>query len=60
MRTSRLAVVVAAAIAVLATVDAAGATAPPTSDPVAAAFEFAQCMRDNGIVDFPDPQISAR
>ena len=24
-----------------------------------AAFEFAQCMRDNGVDDFPDPQISA-
>jgi hypothetical protein len=23
-----------------------------------AAFEFAQCMRDNGIEDFPDPQVS--
>jgi hypothetical protein len=24
-----------------------------------AAFEFAQCMRDNGIADFPDPQVDA-
>jgi hypothetical protein len=24
-----------------------------------AAFEFAQCMRDNGIEDFPDPQVDA-
>ena len=24
-----------------------------------AAFEFAQCMRDNGIEDFSDPQIRA-
>jgi hypothetical protein len=23
------------------------------------AFEFAECMRDNGIEDFPDPQIRA-
>ena len=26
---------------------------------LAAAFEFAQCMRDNGIEDFADPQIRA-
>ena len=24
-----------------------------------AAFEFAQCMRDNGIEDFADPQVRA-
>jgi hypothetical protein len=59
MRTSRLAAIFAAASAALATVDAAGATAPPPSDPDhAAAFEFAECMRGNGIDDFPDPQIS--
>jgi hypothetical protein len=60
MKTSRRAFLVAAATALLASVDAAGATAPPPSDPDhAAAFEFAECMRGNGIDDFPDPQISA-
>jgi hypothetical protein len=29
------------------------------SSPEDAAFEFAQCMRDNGIEDFPDPQVDA-
>ena len=33
-----------------------GAPEPATST---AAFEFAECMRDNGIEDFPDPQIRA-
>ena len=47
-----------AAAPVLATVGAASATAPPTSDPVQeAAFEYAQCLRDNGIEDYPDPQV---
>ena len=60
MRTSRLAVIFAATTAAVATVDAAGATAPPSSNAEReAAFEFAQCMRDNGVDDFPDPQISA-
>ena len=60
MRFSRLAAVFAATTAAVATVDAASATAPPPTDPVReAAFEFAQCMRDNGVDDFPDPQISA-
>ena len=60
MRTSRLAVIFAATTAAVATVDAASATAPPTSNPEReAAFEFAQCMRDNGVDEFPDPQIWA-
>ena len=41
--------------------------APATTEPAAtadddalrAAFEFAQCMRDNGIEDFADPQVRA-
>jgi Pectinacetylesterase len=47
--------------AALGTVGAASATAPPTSEPSLdeAAVEFAQCMRDNGIEEFADPQISA-
>jgi hypothetical protein len=32
---------------------AAGDTPPPDAD--AQALAFAQCMRDNGVVDFPDP-----
>jgi Pectinacetylesterase len=33
--------------------------AAPTSDPVQeAAFEYAQCIRDNGIEDYPDPEIN--
>ena len=60
MRTSRLAVIFAATTAAVATVDAVDATAPPSSNPEReAAFEFAQCMRDHGVDDFPDPQISA-
>jgi hypothetical protein len=31
-------------------------TARPTSTGGADAFKFAQCMRDNGIEDFPDPK----
>ena len=60
MRMSRFAATGAAAIAALATVGVAGATAPP-SEPTAddAAFEFAQCMRDNGVTAFPDPQVDA-
>ena len=51
-------VTIAAATAALATVGAASATAPPTSDPLReAAFEYAQCVRDNGIEDYPDPQV---
>ena len=33
--------------------------AATTEDAVEAAFEFAQCMRDNGIEEFADPQIRA-
>lgn len=58
MRVSRFVAMFVAATATLATVGAANATTPPTSDPAeVAALEFAQCMRDNGIDDFPDPQI---
>jgi hypothetical protein len=60
MKASRLAVFLAASTAALAAVGGAAATAPPppTDPELVAEFEFAQCMRDNGIDDFPDPQIS--
>lgn len=32
-------------------------TASPSVDPEDALAEFAECMRENGIEDFPDPQI---
>jgi hypothetical protein len=35
----------------------AKASASPSVDPEDALAEFAECMRDNGIEDFPDPQI---
>jgi Pectinacetylesterase len=39
--------------------DSATADTATTSDPVQeAAFEYAQCLRDNGIEDYPDPQVS--
>jgi pectinacetylesterase len=42
----------------LAPVGAASATAPPSSDPLHdAAFDYARCLRDNGIEDYPDPQV---
>lgn len=34
-----------------------GASASPSIDPEDALADFAQCMRDNGIEDFPDPQV---
>jgi hypothetical protein len=46
-----------AAAPVLATVGAAGATAPPSDPEREAVFEYAQCLRDNGIEDYPDPQF---
>src|SRR5262245_20570092 len=50
--------IVAAAAVTLSTAGAASATAPPDSDPLReAAFEYAQCLRDNGIEDYPDPQV---
>ena len=72
MKTSRFIAIFAAAVAALATVGAASATAPPTSEPApsddnlsgeaAELFEmeseFAQCMRDNGIDYYPDPQVN--
>ena len=58
MRALGFAVTFAATAAALSTVGAASATAPPTSDPMLeAAFEYAQCLRDNGIEDYPDPQV---
>jgi hypothetical protein len=36
---------------------AATASASPSVDPEDALAEFAECMRDNGIEDFPDPTI---
>ena len=60
MNMSRLAASIAIVAGSLASGGAAGATAPPPGDPMAdAAFEFAQCMRDNGIADFPDPLVEA-
>jgi hypothetical protein len=58
MRASQLVVFIAASTATVATVDAAAATTPPMTDPEQTAFEFAQCMRDNGVDEFPDPQIA--
>jgi hypothetical protein len=59
MRASRLVATLVAATAALATVGAAGATVPPASDPVhESGFEYAQCLRDNGIEEYPDPQVS--
>jgi hypothetical protein len=43
----------------LASATTAAATASSGDAAVAAAFEFAQCMRDNGIDNFADPQIRA-
>jgi Pectinacetylesterase len=58
-RASRFVATFAGATAVLATFSAASASAPPASQPAQeAAFEFAQCMRDNGVEDFADPEIS--
>ena len=34
---------------------AGGGAAAATSDPRAAGLAFAQCMRDNGLPDYPDP-----
>jgi hypothetical protein len=39
--------------------DSASATDDDRSSQEDAAFEFAECMRDNGIEDFPDPQVGA-
>ena len=36
---------------------ASGSSASPSVDPEDALAEFAECMRENGIEDFPDPQI---
>ena len=59
MSTARFAAIFATAAASLVTVGAVTATAPPTSDPAEeAAFAYAQCLRDNGIEDYPDPQIT--
>ena len=58
LRVSAFAVTCAATAAALSTVGPARATEPPISDPVReAAFEYAQCVRDNGIGDYPDPQV---
>jgi hypothetical protein len=39
--------------------DAASSSDDDRSSEEDAAFEFAQCMRDNGIEDFPDAEVSA-
>lgn len=36
---------------------ASGSSASPSVDPEDALAEFAECMRENGIEDFPDPTI---
>jgi hypothetical protein len=38
--------------------EAAAASASPSVDPEDALAEFAECMRENGVEDFPDPQIA--
>jgi hypothetical protein len=38
--------------------DSASSSDDDPSSPEDAAFDFARCMRDNGIEDFPDPQVS--
>jgi hypothetical protein len=51
--------VVLVAAATLSAVGAAAADSPPNTDPARqAAFEYAQCLRDNGIEDYPDPEVS--
>jgi len=35
------------------------ATPSPTPDPYKLALKFSQCMRENGVPDFPDPQTSS-
>jgi hypothetical protein len=38
--------------------DTASSSDDDSSSPEDAAFDFARCMRDEGIEDFPDPQVS--
>jgi hypothetical protein len=38
----------------------AAATPRPAADPVAVYHQFAQCIRDHGLPDFPDPTIDAQ
>jgi hypothetical protein len=38
---------------------AQGASASPSVDPEDALAAFAECMRENGVEDFPDPQIGS-
>lgn len=45
-------------VATLGGGDAAEPTASPSVDPEDALAEFAECMRENGIEDFPDPQVN--
>lgn len=45
-------------VATLGDEAAGAATASPSVDPEDALAEFAECMRENGIEDFPDPGIS--
>jgi hypothetical protein len=42
--------------ATTATTDSAGA--PPPQNMVSDAFKFASCMRNHGVTNFPDPQVS--
>jgi hypothetical protein len=51
-----------ATVAAESTATTVATTAPPTAitqDALEAAFEFAECMRDNGIEEFADPLVRA-
>src|SRR6266700_2433622 len=37
-----------------------GATNPAAGDPVETGRRYAQCMRNNGVPDFPDPDADGR
>jgi hypothetical protein len=57
------AVAAAAVLGALALVTACGSSSSDEAAPAAdrdQALEFAQCMRDNGVPDFPDPDADGR
>ena len=52
-----------AAVALAATgcgIGSQAAAARPTANPTTVYHEFAQCIRDHGIPDFPDPTVDAQ
>ncbi len=64
-RQRRFATAAAAALAALTLLVAAcgsssSDTTTPAADPQQAALAFAQCMRSNGLPDFPDPDAEGR